>query len=96
MIGWGAVVDEAQKGRLLEYLAGQFGERPAAGALVDTSGAGAAVVDARCLACHDRRLIDQQRLGAAGWTREVDKMIGWGAVVSDVEKAALVDYLMRQ
>jgi len=38
-------------------------------------------------------IIEQQRLGRAGWVREVDKMIRWGASVSETEKQALVDYL---
>ena len=33
-------------------------------------------------ACHGPSLIAQQRLDASGWTREVNKMIGWGATVS--------------
>ena len=28
-----------------------------------------------------------------GWTREIDKMIRWGAAISDAEKEPLVDYL---
>ena len=43
--------------------------------------------------CHGPSLIAQQRLDAAGWTREVNKMIGWGATVSD--KDALIAYLAR-
>jgi hypothetical protein len=51
------------------------------------------VLKTRCLVCHDTRLIEQQRLNTAGWTREVDKMIGWGAGVTDAEKQSLIDYL---
>jgi DMSO/TMAO reductase YedYZ molybdopterin-dependent catalytic subunit len=54
---------------------------------------GRKVLDARCLACHDTMLITQQRLTIPGWTREVDKMIGWGAGVTDAEKQSLVEYL---
>jgi hypothetical protein len=45
--------------------------------------------------CHGPSLIAQQRLDTAGWTREVNKMIGWGAVVPDNEKDALVAFLAR-
>jgi len=45
--------------------------------------------------CHGPSLIAQQRLGRAGWTREVDKMIAWGAKVADADKDALIDYLTR-
>ena len=46
-----------------------------------------------CLICHDRDLIAQQRLTRAGWGREVDKMIRWGAPVTDPEKQGLVEFL---
>jgi DMSO/TMAO reductase YedYZ molybdopterin-dependent catalytic subunit len=54
---------------------------------------GAAVVQARCSACHDGRLIEQQRLTRDGWRREVEKMMGWGAPVTEGEKDLLIDYL---
>jgi len=45
--------------------------------------------------CHGPSLIAQQRLERAGWTREVDKMILWGAKVADADKDSLIDYLTR-
>jgi hypothetical protein len=47
-----------------------------------------------CVACHSTRLIASQRLSAAAWAREVDKMIGWGAIVPD--RQLLVDYLASE
>jgi hypothetical protein len=35
----------------------------------------------------------QQRLSKAAWTKEVDKMIKWGAVVDPKDRDALIDYL---
>src|SRR5262245_26471864 len=46
----------------------------------------------KCVTCHEADLIVSQRLSRQGWTREVDKMIRWGAPVSDAEKEILVDY----
>jgi len=46
-----------------------------------------------CLECHEARIIQQQRLNKAAWTREVDKMIKWGAVVDASDHDALIDYL---
>jgi hypothetical protein len=46
-----------------------------------------------CLECHEARIILQQRLGKPAWTREVDKMIKWGAVVDAADRDALIDYL---
>jgi hypothetical protein len=47
-----------------------------------------------CVACHSTRLIDSQRLSAATWGKEVDKMVGWGAVVPD--RQLLIDYLASE
>jgi hypothetical protein len=46
-----------------------------------------------CLECHDSRIIVQQRLNKAAWTKEVDKMIKWGAVVDAADRDAFIDYL---
>ncbi len=47
-----------------------------------------------CTPCHSLRLVDSQRLSRAAWEKEIKKMIGWGAVVSD--KQLLLDYLSRE
>lgn len=46
-----------------------------------------------CTECHEARIILQQRLSKATWTKEVDKMIKWGAVVDASDHDGLVDYL---
>src|SRR5215472_1188778 len=46
-----------------------------------------------CEECHDSRIIVQQRLGKAAWTKEVDKMVKWGAVVESKDRESLIDYL---
>lgn len=46
-----------------------------------------------CLECHEARIILQQRLSKAAWTKEVDKMTKWGAVVDPNDRDALIDYL---
>ena len=46
-----------------------------------------------CLECHEARIVLQQRLSKATWTKEVDKMIKWGAVVDANDHDALTDYL---
>ena len=47
-----------------------------------------------CLPCHSLRLIESQRLSTAAWGKEVDKMIGWGAVVPN--RQLLINYLSQQ
>jgi len=49
-------------------------------------------VEAACLTCHEARIIVQQRLSKAAWTKELDKMIKWGAEVDPKDHDALVDY----
>ena|ERR1700682_2792102 len=48
--------------------------------------------EAACLTCHEARIIMQQRLSKPAWTREVDKMIKWGAEVDPKDRDALIDY----
>ena len=54
---------------------------------------GAAILQAQCLSCHGDDLIKQQRLSKVGWTKEVEKMVRWGADVKDADKESLVEYL---
>jgi hypothetical protein len=46
-----------------------------------------------CTECHEARIILQQRLSKAAWTKEVDKMTKWGALVDPADRDALIDYL---
>ena len=52
-----------------------------------------ALADQACLNCHSAEMTLQQRLTDKQWTAEIDKMVGWGAVVPEDQKAALVAYL---
>jgi hypothetical protein len=45
-----------------------------------------------CATCHEARIIVQQRLSKPAWTREVDKMIKWGAEVDPNDHDALIEY----
>jgi hypothetical protein len=57
------------------------------------AGAMQAKATTACLECHEARIILQQRLSKAAWTKEVDKMVKWGAVVDPNDRDALIDYL---
>ncbi len=46
-----------------------------------------------CMECHDSGIIVQQRLDKKTWTKEVDKMIKWGALVESADRQAFIDYL---
>ena len=45
-----------------------------------------------CIPCHSLRLIHSQRLSRAAWSKELDKMTGWGTVIAD--RDALLEYLV--
>jgi len=47
-----------------------------------------------CIQCHSLRLIHSQRLSAAAWGKEIDKMIGWGTAVKN--RQLLLDYLAAE
>jgi cytochrome c5 len=91
MVRWGATITPEEREVLQPYLAQHFAPRPVAShAATDT---GAATYQRVCLTCHEADIVEQQRLTPAGWTRSVEKMMRWGATVSDAEKPPLVDYL---
>jgi cytochrome c5 len=92
MIRWGAVVDPNERETMLDYLSSRFAPNPVPS---PTAAAPAAegLYKRACLVCHEDDLIGAQRLSRAGWTREIDKMIRWGAAVPDADKDALIDYL---
>ena len=107
MMRWGSIVTDAEKETIVNYLTAQFGPRPLRGATTPPAAAansadagkaeaGKAIFEAKCLLCHEADLTEQQRLSRAGWTREVEKMVRWGATVTDAEKEPLVDYLTNR
>ena len=99
MVRWGASITPEERAVLQPYLAQHFSPRrmashsntgvPAAA----SAEAGAATYKRVCLTCHDADMIEQQRLTPTGWTRSVEKMMRWGAAVSDADKQPLVEYL---
>lgn len=92
---WGATVPPAERQPLVDYLAAGFGPRrlPAGSEGTGARSDGEAILQRACLGCHERDLIESQRLSTAGWTRELEKMMRWGAVLSDGEKRVLADDL---
>jgi hypothetical protein len=90
MVAWGAGVTGPERPLLLDFLASQFGKavQPRVPNLAADD-----LLRMRCQVCHDRTLVDQQRLTPDGWRREIDKMIAWGARVTELEKAELAEHL---
>lgn len=52
-----------------------------------------AKVRTACTECHDASIIRQQRLSEKVWTKELDKMIKWGALVDPADRTAFIEYL---
>ena len=92
MIRWGTVVTDAQREAIITWLSNTPANAPA----TRDAAPGRKIFEEKCLVCHEADLSSQQRLARAGWTREVDKMIRWGAEVSETEKPALIDYLVQE
>lgn len=101
MVRWGSPITAAERDVLQPYLAMHFaplrqgygGQALKPAAAHASTEAGAATYQRACLVCHDADIIEQQRLTPTGWTRSVEKMMRWGATVSDTDKQPLVDYL---
>ena len=91
MVRWGSQITPEEREALLPYLAANFAPKPAASHA--STEAGAATYKRACLVCHDADIIEQQKLSKTGWTRSVEKMMRWGASVTDADKEPLVDYL---
>ena len=91
MVRWGSSITPEEREVLQPYLAQHFAPRPVAAHGATENGE--ATYKRACNTCHDADIIEQQKLTPAGWTRSVEKMMRWGAAVSDAEKPSLVEYL---
>ena len=78
---------EARRSTPLPQLGTKFKELP--------KGEGRAQVEAACLPCHSTDILAQQRLNEKQWTASVEKMVRWGAIVPDTQKAKIVLYLAK-
>jgi hypothetical protein len=96
MVGWGAEIAGSDKDELIRYLAGQFNtarSRPSSSQAVP-EGKAKDVFQNSCLGCHDATTIARLKANRDGWTRAVERMIGWGAHVPPTRKEELIDYLL--
>ena len=94
MIGWGARV-AADRDAFINYFTTMFYScrpRPNTSKVLP-EGAAKDVFQVACMGCHDEKPI-AVKLDRAGWTREIDKMMGWGAYIPANRKEDLIEYLM--
>lgn len=99
MVRWGAVLSDdsgrdSEREVLIDYLAANFAPRRKSAEKPAVVGTGQEIFGRKCLTCHEADLSTQQRLSRAGWVREVEKMVRWGAIVTESERDPLIDYLM--
>jgi len=96
MVRWGAVVSDAEKAVLVEYFSERFKPGNAAPSIAANNlERGKQIFEDKCTVCHEADITAGQRLTRQAWTREVEKMVRWGAVVTDDEKEPLVDFLAK-
>ncbi len=97
MILWGAKVADADKDPLIDYLTRNFNSnrpRPSTSKTV-AQGKGMDIFQISCMSCHDDKPIAALKLDRAGWSRQVDRMINWGAYVPTARKEELMEYLLE-
>jgi hypothetical protein len=58
------------------------------------AGKGKDVFQVSCMGCHDDKPMRGLRRDRPAWTREVEKMINWGAHVPSNRKDDLIEYLI--
>ena len=73
---------------------------PAAAAPLATSApaavdmeAGKVALEENCAGCHGASVVENHGLSASGWHEVVDRMVGYGAVMTDEQIKTIVDYL---
>lgn len=54
---------------------------------------GRVLLEERCTACHGLDRVEQAQKSREEWVTTVDRMVGYGAELSEAEKEVLVDYL---
>ena len=52
-------------------------------------------IKSACTQCHNASRITEQRLTRQGWSVELDKMEGLGAVIPDADRNAFLNYLAK-
>jgi hypothetical protein len=95
MIGWGASV-AADRDAFINYFTTMFNSsrpRPNTSKVLP-EGKAKDVFQVACMGCHDDKLI-ALKLDRAGWTREIEKMMRWGAYIPANRKDDLIEYLMN-
>ena len=91
MIDYGAQPLRPTPG-VIDYLSGAAmeGAGDSMGAALD----GATLVETRCSLCHGTDQIYAADMDEEGWTNTVDRMIDYGAQLTETERQTVIDYLV--
>ena len=57
------------------------------------TGEGKAILETRCTLCHNVERVTRRRFAHEDWQDTINRMIGYGALVNNDQKAVLTDYL---
>lgn len=105
MITVGAKLSREEAAVVVDYLAEHYAPLPETGAPVPgpqsspstvlPDGPGRDVLTAKCYQCHGRGMWQDLRLDRRGWEGVVYRMVGKGALWTEDEINAMVDYLAR-
>ena len=52
-------------------------------------------IKSACTQCHNASRITEQRLTRQGWSVELDKMEGLGAVIPEADRSTFLNYLTK-
>ena len=103
MIGYGASVTDAQVPTLAEYMLKTYGKKPAAAAAptaptaaAATPDPGKAILESACTVCHGLDgLANHSYTSKEPYESLAKSMVAYGAVVTDAQMPALVDYMFK-
>lgn len=94
MIGTGAVVTDAEKPVLVEYLFKNFGKKPDPNAVADDPGKD--ILERACTVCHGLDgLVNHVYDSPGPYQSLVENMVSYGAPVTDAQMKPLVDYMFK-
>jgi hypothetical protein len=80
---------------LLAFIIPASAQAPSAPGKPLPPGPAQAKVKAACTSCHNTSRITEQHFTRQGWSTELDKMEGLGAVIPDADRIAFLNYLTK-
>ena len=105
MKSYGMTLDATQTTTVVDYLAKSFPPKgatptqaaaaPAAGQDNASDAAGKALLDGVCASCHGADLTTSKQSTRQEWQETIDRMKGYGAVMTDQQVTTLLDYLEK-